>query len=109
MNYFSARGLYTKEQASAMGKASQKAQELIRLANADHDPYPVSSGLQLAVITLDCRTPIIKESSLLLFQANSYKNRYRWMLDMEKQDGLLGWSDAMQYMAAQTRPLISLD
>ena len=107
MNYFSARGLYTKEQASAMGKASQKAQGLIRLANADHDPRPVRSGLQLAIITLDLRTPSITESSLLLFRANDYQNRYRWMLDMEKQDGLIGWSNAMQQMTQQVKPLIS--
>jgi hypothetical protein len=109
MNYFSAGRYYTKEQASAMGKASQKVQALRRLSSADYAPIPVRSGLQLAVIVLDCRTPVIQESSLLLFQANEYQNRYRWMHNMEKQEGLLGWHDAMSKMSSGVRPLLIPD
>ena len=45
MNYFSARKYMRQEQAARMGRASQKAQALRRMAEADYDPIPVRSGL----------------------------------------------------------------
>ena len=95
----------SKEQAAEMGRASQKAQTLQRLARADYDPIPVRSGLQLAFITVDMRTPIVREHCALLFDVGK-ENRYRWMLDMEKQDGLIGWHDAIRDVAGMTKPLI---
>lgn len=96
-----------REQAARMGMASQKVQALRRLAAADHDPVPVRSGLQLVVITLDMRTPLFIEHCALLFDVGK-KDRYRWMIDMEKQNGLIGWHDAGREVLCMTRPLLSL-
>ncbi len=107
MNYYGARKYMTREQAARMGRASQKAQELKRMAEADYDPVPVRSGLQLVVITLDMRTPLFIEHCALLFDVGK-QNRYRWMLDMEKQNGLIGWHDAGREVLGMTRPLLSI-
>jgi hypothetical protein len=106
MDYFGARKYMTSEQAARMGKTSQKAQTLKRLARTDYDPIPVRSGLQLVIITLDMRTPTFREHCAMLFDANK-ENRYRWMLNMEKQNGLIGWHDAAREVIGQTRPLLS--
>ena len=105
MDYLSARRYLTKEQASTMGKVSAKVRELKRLAEADSDPYPIRSGLQLAIITIDLRLPAPNEHCALLFEASGYENRYRWMLDMEKQHGIIGWHDAGRRLLKMTRPL----
>ena len=97
----------TSEQSARMGRASQKKQALERLAMAGDDPIPVRSGLQLVIITLDMRTPVFKEHCAMLFNAGM-KDRYRWMLDLEKQDGLIGWHDAARKVIGQTRPLLSI-
>lgn len=90
-----------------MGRVSQKLQALRRLANADHAPTPVRSGLQLAIVTLDLRTPEAIEHYALLFDIGK-TNRYRWMLDGEKQDALIGWHAAARTVINLTRPLASL-
>jgi len=97
----------TSDQSARMGRASQKVQALRRLAEADHGPYPIRSGLQLVIITLDMRTPMSIENCAMLFDVGK-ENRYRWMLNMEKQNGLIGWHDAGREVIGKTRPLLSI-
>lgn len=108
MNYNSASKYMTARQASAMGRASQKVQALKKVAAADYGLYSIRSGLQLAVIVVDMRTPVFKEHSVLLFDA-SKKNRYRWMHNMQKQRGLIGLHDTMKKLSKEVPPLMSDD
>lgn len=89
-----------------MGQASQKVQALKRMADPA-EPYHIRSGLELVIITLDMRTPIYGEHCAMLFNVGK-KDRYRWMLDMEKQNGLVGWHDAARQVIGMTRPLLSI-
>jgi len=105
MNHNGAEKYFTREQASRLGIASQKAQALKRLAAADHAPLPTRSGLQLAIITLDMRTPEPIEHCALLLDIGQ-KNSYRWMLDFKKQPKKIGWHDAGRTVLSLTRPLV---
>ena len=98
----------TSEQWSRAGKVSQKVQAINRLANADGDPYPVRSGLQMGFIMFDCRTGQWEETTALLFNVGK-ENRYRWMIDLVKQDKLTGWHDAVRKCATDiNRPILRI-
>lgn len=106
MNYNGAFKYMTKEQCARMGRASQRIQAIQRLANADHTPIPVRSGLQMGFVMFDCRGHYWNERCVLLFDAGK-ENRYRWMADFQKQDGLVGWNDAIRESAKEIgRPLL---
>lgn len=81
MNHNSAKKYLTSQQASHMGLVSQRVQAIKRLAAADHDPLPVRSGLQLAIITLD----------------------------MQKHPGRIGWHQAGRDLLKLTKPLLSTE
>ncbi|MFW1676407.1 hypothetical protein ACFVYJ_01315 [Pontibacter sp. JAM-7] len=97
----------TDEQRQRMSRLGVQARELQRLAQDPPAYPPIPKGLQMAAIMLDFRTPCPVEHSILLFQAGDYKNRYRWMLDNQKQTGLIGWHDAVRNTAKLFRPLIN--
>jgi len=98
---FSAKALryMTEDQRKRIALAGVKARELKRLAQDPPDYPPIPEGLQMAAIMLDFRCSEPREHSILLFQAGEYHNRYRYMLDNKKQDGLIGWHDAVRATA----------
>lgn len=104
MNHFSAEKYMTPEQAARLGRVSQKIQALRRVVNAEHAPLAPRSGLQLAIVTLDMRTSDHIEHCALLFDIGR-ANRYRWMLDMQKQQNPVGWHAAARSVINLTRPL----
>jgi len=97
----------TKQQFSRMGKASQKVQALKRLAAGDRADIPIRSGLQLSCIIIDFRRKEPVETNYLLFDAGK-QNRYRWMKNMQKQDGLIGWTNTMRMATKNVRPLLNI-
>ena len=98
---FSAEALryMSEEQLKRISLSGVKASELKRLAQYTPDYPPIPAGLQMAAIMLDFRCSEPREHSILLFQAGDYHNRYRYILDNKKQDGLIGWHDAVRATA----------
>lgn len=95
----------THEQRRRVSLLGVQARELIRLQNEPPEYLPIPHGLQLAFIMLDMRYGMCKYHHALLFQANQYHNRYRWILDNKKQNGLIGWTDAVRSTAALVTPI----
>jgi len=98
----------TNEQKRRISLAGVQARELKRMAQERPDYLPIPEGLQMAAIHLDLRYGMDNTHIALLFQKNDYKNRYCWMLDNEKQTGLIGWHDAVRTTAKLCRPIITL-
>lgn len=96
----------TEDQKRRISLAGVQARELKRMALDPPDYPPIPEGLQMAAILLDFRCGIDDQHIALLFQKGEYKNRYRWMLDSNKQTGLIGWHDAVRSTAKLFRPLM---
>ena len=106
MSHYGAERYFTSAQASHMAKLKQKLDAIRRLAEADYDPTPIRSGLQMGFIMFDIRTGYWREQCALLFDVGK-ENRYRHMINMEKQNGLIGWSDAVRQAEKKiNRPLL---
>lgn len=88
----------TKEKSSYMGKMSAIAREAKRLAEADYDPVPIRSGMQMGFLHWDTRTPVFRYHFGLLIGAG-YANRYRLILGNERQPGLISFLDAVSESA----------
>ena len=96
-------------QRRRISAAGVQARYLKRLAADPPDYPPIPEGLRMGAIFLDFRTPEPQENIILLFQKGDYHNRYRWMLNNEKQRGLVGWHDAVRKTAKIFRPLLRIE
>jgi len=95
----------TPEQRRHISKLGVMAREIDRQRNAEPRSLVIPGGLQLATLNVDMRFGKAEYHWSLLFQARDYHNRYRWIQDNEKQDGLIGWHDAVRSTANLVRPI----
>lgn len=94
MHFNRARQYFRSEHHAQMGRLGQIAHEYNRLVYGPSDPYGYSlGGIQHVGLWLDCRARESKLSTLILVDAGC-KNRYRYMMNGIKQDGLLGKYEA---------------
>ncbi|MCK4710831.1 MAG: hypothetical protein KAU21_19610, partial [Gammaproteobacteria bacterium] len=64
-------------------------------------------GLQLVNLVLDFRLGEAVAHHAFLFYAGK-KNRYEWIRNNKKQEGLIGWHDASRDIANNVRPLMAV-
>ncbi len=98
----------TPEQRKRISLLGVQARELKRLSKEPRIYSPIPEGLQLAALFLDFRCSQPMATHVLLFEAG-YKNRYEWMLNNRKKNGLIGWHDAVREGAGHIRPLLRLE
>jgi len=83
----------SKEKAAFMGRMSGIARQAKLLAEADRDPYPIRSDMQMGFLHWDTRTPVFRyHFGLLIFCGNV--NRYELILGGDRQPGKISFLDA---------------
>jgi hypothetical protein len=71
-----------------------QAREIERMARGPQVYSVIPRGLQIAHLIIDLRYEMTRYHHTLLFQAGSCHNRYRRVINNQKQNGLICWSDA---------------
>ncbi|MBL1261138.1 MAG: hypothetical protein COB33_011460 [Thiotrichaceae bacterium] len=71
-----------------------QAKEIERIARGPQIYSVIPRGLQIAHLIIDLRYDMTRYHHTLLFQAGRYHNRFRRVVNNQKQNGLICWSDA---------------
>jgi hypothetical protein len=98
----------SKKEKQAISRLGVQARLLKQMALDPPEYPPIPKGLQLVNLVLDFRFENAVAHHAFLFNTEGKKNRYKWIRNNKRQQGLIGWHDASRDIASNVKPIVTI-